>query len=157
MCCGSSNARPIESGSRRHRSAARTRPPPLRKFRCTAIKPPGGGIKRKHPHFLGKLGEQGEVMLGEESRGREKRNNPWKKVTRGARREASGKRQETRNTRQEVCTRGVRLALLHCVSEPPASLEATRRRYAPVRLSESDPRRTLSLIRGKSLSPRSHG
>ena len=69
------------------------------------IKPPGGGIKRKHPHFLGKLGEQGEVMLGEESRVREE-DKPYKKVTRGARKDASGRRQEARNMRQR--TRGER-------------------------------------------------
>ena len=69
------------------------------------IKPPGGGIKRKHPHFLGKLGEQGEVMLGEESRVREE-DKPYKKVTRGARKDASGRRQEARNMKQG--TRGER-------------------------------------------------
>ena len=66
-----------------------------------SIKPPGGGIKRKHPHFLGKLGEQGEVMLGEESRVREE-DKPYKKVTRGARKDASGRRQETRNMMQKT-------------------------------------------------------
>ena len=27
---------------------------------------PGSGMKRKHPHLLGKLGAQGEIGLGEE-------------------------------------------------------------------------------------------
>ena len=35
-------------------------------------------MKRKHPYFLGKLGEQSEVMLGEESIVREE-NKPYKK------------------------------------------------------------------------------
>ena len=35
-------------------------------------------MKRKHPYFLGKLGEQGEVMLGEESRVREENCTIWK-------------------------------------------------------------------------------
>ena len=63
------------------------------------MKPPGGGMKRKHPHCLGKLGEQGEVMLGGESSVREE-NKPYKKVTRGARKDASGRRQEARNMKQ---------------------------------------------------------
>ena len=56
-------------------------------------------MKRKHPYFLGKLGEQGEVMVGE-SRVREE-NKPYKKMTRGARKDASGRRQEARGERQE--------------------------------------------------------
>ena len=49
---------------------------------------------------MGKLGEQGEVMLGEESRVREE-NKPYKKITRCARKDASGRRQEARGERQE--------------------------------------------------------
>ena len=79
------------------------------------IKPPGGGIKRKHPHFLGKLGEQGEVMLGEESRVREE-DKPYKKVTRGARKDASGRRQEARNMKQG--TRGERQEARDKTQEP---------------------------------------
>ena len=56
-------------------------------------------MKRKHPYFLGKLGEQGEVMLGEESRVREE-DKPYKKSYKRC--EKRCKRQEARSKKHEA-------------------------------------------------------